>query len=211
MITEPMTLFTDYALATVTGMLAVSLLRLGRPGQSSATLWAGAFIAISAAALIGGTYHGGGHILSERVLAGLWKITMFISGFISFFMLMAAVVSCLPKRWHFWVLGVTVLKLLLYLVWVSAHDEFLYVVYDYGSAMIVVLCLYTTMIFRIGQKGSLWIIGGLILSVTAAIFQRSGWDISPHFNHNDLYHVIQMGAVYLIYKGVKKETLTARS
>ena len=203
--TEPMTMLTDYVLAILTGLLAVSLFRVGHArGQTSVRLWAGAFLAIAATALVGGTYHGSGHILSERILEGLWKMTMYISGFISFFMLMAAVVACLSRRWHSWILGVTIIKLLLYLVWVSTHDEFRFVIYDYGSAMFLVLCLYGIALFRFSQRGSLWVIAGLLLSVVAAALQRSGIDLSPHFNHNDLYHVVQMAAIYLLYKGVLK-------
>src|SRR5438552_4917614 len=120
--TEPMTMLTDYALAAITGLLGVRLFRAGdRSGQASVRLWAAAFIAIAVTALVGGTHHGGGHILSERTINGLWKATMFMSGFISFFIFMAAVVACLPRPWQFWILGAAVIKLLLYLPWVSIY------------------------------------------------------------------------------------------
>jgi hypothetical protein len=201
-ITEPMTMITDYALAAITGLLGASLLRIGRAKkQLSAGLWSGAFIAIALTALIGGTNHGGGRLLTERVMDGLWKTTLFFSGFISFFMLMAAVVACLPARSHFWILGIAVVKLLLYLAWASTHDDFRYAIYDYGSATVAVLGLYLAAFFQFHSRAALWIIAGLLLSMVAAFLQRSGLDPSPQFNHNDLYHVIQMLAVYLLYKG----------
>ena len=200
-ITEPMSLLTDYLLAVLTGTLSFSLLRMSK---MSAKLWAGAFIAIGSAALVGGTFHGAGHILSERTLSILWKITIFIAGFVSFFMLMAAVVDCLPKPWRPWVLCLAIIKLGLYLFWMFSHDEFRFVIYDYGPVMVVILCLYGTAFFRFKQKSALMIVGGLLLSIIAALLQASGWDISPNFNHNDLYHVIQMGATFLTYKGVKQ-------
>jgi len=36
-----------------------------------------------------------------------------------------------------------------------------------------------------------WILSGFGLSVLAAVIQQSGWPSLAHFNHNDLYHVIQ--------------------
>ena len=203
-VTEPMTLLTDYLLAVLTGTLSFSLLRMGKP---SAKLWAGAFIAIGAAALVGGTYHGAGQLLSERTLSILWKITIFIAGFVSFFMLMAAVIDCLPKPWSPWILCLAIIKLSLYLFWMSSHDEFRFVIYDYGPVMVVILCLYGIAFFRFKQKSALMIAGGLLLSIIAALLQASGWDISPNFNHNDLYHVIQMGATYLTYKGIQQEAI----
>ena len=35
----------------------------------------------------------------------------------------------------------------------------------------------------------------------AALFQQGRVAIHAHFNHNDLYHVIQMGAMYFLFRG----------
>jgi hypothetical protein len=32
--------------------------------------------------------------------------------------------------------------------------------------------------------------------------QQSGFSFHKHFNHNDIYHVFQMGSMFLLYKGV---------
>jgi hypothetical protein len=203
-ITEPMTFLTDYALAAVTGTLGISLRRIGRDQrQISAKFWASAFMAIALTALVGGTCHGAGHLLSQKALAMLWKTTMLVSGLISFFILAAAVANCLPRRWHRRAISIAAIKLALYLFWISTHDEFRYVIYDYGSAIFLALCLYGVAVIHLDQKESRWVIGGLLLSIVAALLQRSGWDLSTHFNHNDLYHVIQIGAMCLLYKGVK--------
>jgi hypothetical protein len=203
-ITEPMTLLTDYALSAVAGVLSVSLFRGSYAGRQITTkLWAGAFMAVAFVAIVGGTCHGAGYILGKNSLMILWKTTIFLSGFISFFILMAGVVACLPKTWHLLAFGIAIVKLVLYLVWMSTHNEFRYVIYDYGSAMFLALCLYAVVFIRSNQKGPRWVVGGLLLSAVAAIFQRSGLDLSTNFNHNDLYHVVQIGAIYLLYRGVK--------
>jgi hypothetical protein len=43
--------------------------------------------------------------------------------------------------------------------------------------------------------------GGMVVSFLAAGVQMSGMTLHRHFNHNDLYHVIQMAGFYLLYRG----------
>jgi hypothetical protein len=38
----------------------------------------------------------------------------------------------------------------------------------------------------------------------AGLVQASGFRLHEHFNHNDLYHVIQTAAVLLLYRGAKR-------
>src|SRR5262245_10404269 len=49
-----------------------------------------------------------------------------------------------------------------------------------------------------------WIRAGLIISAIGFAIQKIGWDIHPHFNHNDLYHVIQIVGFWCFYEGVKR-------
>ncbi len=46
-----------------------------------------------------------------------------------------------------------------------------------------------------------WTAAGVAVSFAAAAVQQSGLALHRHFNHNDLYHVIQMGGLYLLYRG----------
>ena len=48
-----------------------------------------------------------------------------------------------------------------------------------------------------------WIVGGILLSFVGAAIQQSGVSLHQHFNHNDLFHVVQMVAFYLLYRGGK--------
>ena len=45
------------------------------------------------------------------------------------------------------------------------------------------------------------IIAGIGVSILAALVQQSGFDLHRHLNHNDLQHVVQMLAVWLLYRG----------
>ena len=47
------------------------------------------------------------------------------------------------------------------------------------------------------------IIGGIMLSLVAFLIQQSSLDIHKHFNHNDLFHCVQLAALYLFYRSAK--------
>lgn len=49
-----------------------------------------------------------------------------------------------------------------------------------------------------------WLRRGLLLSAAGFVIQKIGWDIHPDFNHNDLYHVIQIAGFWCLYEGVKR-------
>ena len=51
-------------------------------------------------------------------------------------------------------------------------------------------------------KSAPWMAGGVLVSFMAAAVQVNGVALHAHFTHNDFYHVIQMGGVYLFYRGV---------
>ena len=54
------------------------------------------------------------------------------------------------------------------------------------------------------DRASRWILAGVAVSVLAAGVQASGFAPHRHFNHNDLYHVIQIAAMILFYAGAKR-------
>jgi peptidoglycan/LPS O-acetylase OafA/YrhL len=54
-----------------------------------------------------------------------------------------------------------------------------------------------------GDTASRWILAGVAVSALAAMVQYFGIAPHPHFNHNDLYHVVQITAMALFYGGGK--------
>jgi hypothetical protein len=166
-------------------------------------LWAGAFFSTALASFVGGTFHGFTLILSSSILAGLWKVTVYLTGFSSFFLLSAVIMAGLTPPVRDWVLALSMLKLVVYLAWMVTHDDFLFVVYDYGSAMILILIFQVHAFYKLQSSAAGWIVGGIVLSFVGAAIQQSGVSLHQHFNHNDLFHIVQMGAFYLLYRGGK--------
>ncbi len=201
-ITEPMTMLTDYALAALSSLLAIRLFRSSRrEGQTSQLFWAAAFVATAGAAAFGGTYHGFYLYLSRGLQAAFWKATVYSVGLVSFFMLSAAIRASVVHPVRGWLLGVAGLKLAVYGTWMVTHDEFRYVIYDYVPAMLGVIFFQAYEAYRRAEPSGRWIIAGVLVSFFAAGVQQSGLGLHENFNHNDLYHTIQMGALYLLSRG----------
>jgi hypothetical protein len=47
-------------------------------------------------------------------------------------------------------------------------------------------------------------LAGVGVSVIAGLVQASGFALHEQFNHNDLYHLIQIAGVLLLYHGAKR-------
>jgi len=185
---EPMTVLTDYALGAVAAWLSFLLFR--HP-QTSRRLWALAFAALAAAAFLGGTWHGFLH--SDL----LWKATTLSAGVASFGMVAGSAHAVFQRALRNAILVAALAKLVVYCGWMMVHDEFIYVVIDTGIAFIVVAALHL-------WKWNGPILAGVAVSIGAALVQASGLKLHEHFNHNDLYHVIQIAAVLLLYRGAKR-------
>jgi hypothetical protein len=44
-------------------------------------------------------------------------------------------------------------------------------------------------------------VSGILVSFVASLIQQSGFALHQHFNHNDIFHVIQLLALWLLYRG----------
>jgi len=185
---EPMTMATDYALAAVTGRLAFLLFR---SRQISQRYWAIAFAALALGAFLGGTWHG---FLQSSLL---WKATVLSVGVASFGMVVGSAFATATGTLREALLALAAIVLLLYSGWMLFHDRFIFVVVDTAIAFAVVAGLH---LWRLNG----WIVAGIALSVAAALVQASGFKLHQHFNHNDLYHVIQIGAMLLLYRGARQ-------
>jgi hypothetical protein len=184
-VNEPTTVLTDYALGAVAAWLSVLLFK---STHSSQRLWALAFAALAAGAFLGGTWHG--FVRSDL----LWKAAVLSVGVASFGMVAGSARATMKSN----ALPVlAAIKLAAYLGWMLLHDEFIYVVLDTGIALAVVAALHL-------WKWNGPMLAGVAVSVIAGLVQASGFTLHEHFNHNDLYHVIQTVAVVLLYQGAKR-------
>jgi len=198
-----MTMATDLLLSAVTLFLGGRLIeRARRLRRSSLWFWSGVFIASSIAALAGGTLHGMKPYLGEASQVVLWKSAVYAVGLASFFMFSGTIMDSTSRPARQWLLVLALVKFLLFSLWMIAHNDFLFVICDYGGSMIGVLFLQLYRITLRREKDRLFIIAGVLLSLAAAAIQQSNIAIYASFNHNALYHIAQAGAFYLFYRGL---------
>lgn len=196
-----MTVLTDFVLGICNARWGIALLRQGSSRrQVSQILWGIGFLAAAVAAVLGGVSHAVGD-QSPPTRRKLWKGTVMATGFSSASMLASAVFKATSHPRRGWLLTGALAKLLIYCAWMKSHDKFLYVIIDYGSAMAGVVALHAPSSLRSGASSSRYILGGVVVSLMAAFVQQRKVALHRHLHHNDLYHVIQMGACYLFYKG----------
>jgi len=177
LVAEPVTLATDYLLALAAGVFAALLWRTNR-------FWALAFLFTACGSFFGGTYHGFAPVLGPLTAVALWKATIYSIGLASFFLLAGS---------HRAFVLLALVKFIVYASWMITHDDFTWVMVDYGLTMLIV---------AIAVRNR-WVIASIAVSVLGALVQQSRFALHRHFNHNDLYHVIQLVALWLLYRGGK--------
>lgn len=193
---------TDYGLVVLCGFFAWRLWRVGkRAAQASVCSWAAGFACFGLASLSGGTFHGFSMFFSQAVLQELWKLTAYAIGLASFFLLTGTLNACILPSVRRFAMLISYVQLIVYALWMAVHDDFRYVIYEYGFSNLGILALQ----FHAGMThravSAPWLAGGVLVSFLAAAVQINEISFHQHFNHNDLYHVIQMGGMYLFYRG----------
>ena len=201
-ITEPMTMITDYVMGALAFVLAMRLLMDASAGrQLSGRLWAAALVMTAVAAFTGGTYHG--FIQWMPGLAGrvLWKATLLATGLGSACLLAAALVASVGGQLRTALVALVIVKFLVYVWTIATRDQFVLVIADYGTALLAVL-LAAWFIRPSGlSPAAWWITAGVAVAIVAGLIQWAHLAPHVHFNHNDLFHVVQMASLYLLYRG----------
>ena len=200
-ITEPATMATDLLIAIICVIFAVDVERAAGSLVSARGLWALSFASTAIAAVIGSVVHGFALHLGVAAKNRLWKATQYAMGLTSLAILAAAIVAFADGAAQRWLVGLAVAKFAVYAAIVRRRDDYSVVVADYGASMIAMAALAIVGWVRSGAAAAPWLVAGVAVSGLAAAVQVK--KVSPHarFNHNDLYHLIQIAALYLFYRG----------
>jgi len=197
---EPATFVTDLLLAGWSAWLATRL----RSARPAVRWWRGAFVATSAAALLGGVYHGFGLEMPSLLAKALWRCTLLSIVGTGWCLLQAGIHACLSgigvRVWQ-WIAGV---KAAVFAAWTLIDPIFLCAIADYGSSMLLLLGFELHAWQRRRVPHAKWIFAAVLTSALAAVVQQAKVSPHPHFNHNDLYHVIQAVALGLFFRGAKR-------
>ncbi len=200
-ITEPMTMLTDYLLTIFSFIFTYLILANGY--DSAQLYWAISLAITGIGAFGGGTSHGFVEYLSKKQNSILWKISVISIGFASFFMTIASVVSSLTWEYNYVLFIIFLLTTLFYSYWIAfVKDEFIYVILFYVPLMLIVLILQIVRMVTLGLGLSI-VLGVIVSFIAAAIQVLLRGKMPKYFNHNDLFHVVQLIGLYLFYIGAE--------
>ncbi len=194
---EPATLATDYVLTALSAGCAWRLRRIAAPTTLPGRWWGRALAFTAAGSFAGGSWHGFQAGLPASVASLLWLTAMLLLGLTSAAMMLALVHELAPPAARTVWANIVWLKFSAFTAVALFHSEYIVVICDYGSAMLMLAaCAALTR-----RRWRPWMLGAVGLSVLAALIQQLRWAPAPWFNHNDLYHLVQGLAIWLFFLG----------
>ncbi len=173
-------------------------------------LWGCALVASALAAFAGGTWHGFQLVLAEDALFWIWKAVVYLVGVFGLTAVSGCVFAAFSGVARNALLSAFFAAASVYAGFMATRDDFIYVIYFNAAAMAFVLAIQLYTAFQRRDPASPWIIAGIAVAGLGAVVQASGYSLHPHFNNNDLFHVIQMAGVYLLFRGARLLRPSAR-
>ena len=198
-------LITDLLLASFTLWLGWGLYQEARRLKDRAiALWLGAFCASGVSVVLNGLWHA----FSEQQLEADWVPLLWSSATVlavasSLLFLLAIVHVYTGGRVRAIIAGVAVAKFALLGVWIAVNNRFGLTIYDSVFTMLIILVLSTWGAWIRAAPFAPWVLAGIMISMLATLFQQGRVAIHPRFDHNDLYHVLQIVGLYFIARGAK--------
>ena len=202
-IAEPTTMLTDYMIAAGALWFAAKLMLATRHRkQACRMLWGLGFLCVASGALLGGTSHGFAAYLSEPAMQFLWKCTLCAVGLSMFFAVAGTLRGTALTPGTRAVLGaMNTIGLVIFGGWILGHDSYLSAIIDTVTALSVIALVQGFAWHRERVRSAQWLVAGVLVSFVSAAVQRSGYTPHPYLNHNDLYHIVQLFGLYLLYRG----------
>jgi len=196
---EPATLLTDYLLAFLGALLACRLKKESSLENPAALWWHRSLILLSLSAFVGGSYHGFAANFPSFIDELWWRVVLWIICGVGFSLgrgLIAEVVA--KNRQDVWN-QIILMKFVASSILGILFPFFFIAIIDYGSVMVAWLA--AAFITRRAWSG--WIIFAVSLSGIAAWIQQSHSSYIDHFNHNDLFHLVQAIALVGFYRAAR--------
>lgn len=192
---EPVTLLTDCLLAALAGWLGWRLRARGAMDKPAVRWWSHGLLLTALSALVGGLYHGLGPNFPAFAkpwwILTLWLICL-ASATMGLSLSHELVGANQGAGWRLLVIA----KLVVFAAAVVVQPRFFVAIIDYG----IILLAWAIAAVAGARAWRGWMLAGVGACIVGALVQQMAWSLSPHFNHNDLYHVIQGLALYAFYR-----------
>lgn len=198
-VSEPATVFTDFLLTGLSWWFAYRL--AGSEANIVRRWWTRAFVLIGAGAFAGGLWHGFHLEMPPLVDTSLWRACLLLALGSSYCLWQATAYGFPPAHKPEWWRRLGLLKALAGAIAALIRPEFVVVLADFAASMLFL----AVRVIRAGtQPGARWLLAGVALFALGGIVQSAGLAPHPSFNHNDLFHVIQLGGNFLFYLGARR-------
>lgn len=199
---EPMTFFTDLILAGVALYCGV---RISQVYWQAYHLFhfhlSWAFYLTAVAALLGGLFHGFGPEFPEIVRNLTWKTVMISTGLAATLLLLASFSLVVPHKTYLILRLISIVAIVVYVGVIWKKSDFDLVAFFFASILAFVLLMMIYVWWQTKNPGAAKVVAGLLVSLAGAVAWKSRLSVHPHFNHNDLYHVIQAIGLWLMFRG----------
>ena len=128
-------------------------------------------------------------------------LTLIFVGITGLFLAGSAATFYINETGKFGLMLGSAILVIKYVLGLNKNDTFHHAIKFYVTLIILALIGFIPAFFSLGYTGALQIVIGLLVNLSAAGVQASGLTLHKHFNHNDLFHVIQVLGMILIYRG----------
>ena len=196
---EPTTAITDFIIFFMGCYFSWVMMHIS--GSMFHKIWAISFITLSLSALLGGISHGFGPMLSKIAKMIIWRLTLLFIGLTALVLLFSVLMIITNGEINIRILSLFVILFGYYNYKVYKNDSFLSAVKFYLPCVIISLACFLYVFIHKGYVGALFISVGLLVTLFASLIQSSKIILHHHFNHNDLFHIVQMIGMYLMFEG----------
>ena len=199
---EPMTVFTDI-LIMIFGLWFAREIQMWFNVRLMEVHWhyANYFYIVAFTAFTGALYHA---IYPEHEIIRdfIWKLTMLGMGFTVLTMLLGTLYYFLPFDTVQWVKWLIVVIIFAFTIWINFNPDLMNAVKLYLPSALFVIGVMTYGWLWKGDHGAMWVLLGFMVTIGGASFTITKLGFHKHFNHNDIFHVIQISGMYFIYRGI---------
>lgn len=204
---EQTTAVTDLILSIISIITAVGIHKLGKDIQPRKTrIWVSIFVLLAIAAFFGAIAHG--FAMSEKTNYILWQplnlalglsVSLFAAGALFDLRDGAIQKSIIPV--------LLMLGVVFYMITVLVPGSFLvFIIYE-SVVMLFALVAYIVMALKKKLFGAWWMVLGILITIIAAAIQAGGAisvQLIWQFDHNGIFHIVQMAGIFVIYIGLAK-------
>ena len=206
---EPDVTLTDFVLAIECAVFVLALTTTGHWDLPFQTAFIFFFAASSTASLSGGLVHGFYPNRDRGIGRFLWRTSLLTIG-ASAIAIWSIGTQLLfsPTVAEYITLGAVGIFLIYTYLLLTRVPPFLWAVIFYLPAVLFMLAAFAVAYSRSGEQAMLYGLAGAILTLAAAIVQRTKIKLHPqYFNHNAFYHLVQAIAFLMIFLAARQMIL----